>query len=172
MPVASVATSSPEVTMVTVADKALDKASLLISSAADKATDIFSAASNIISEGVKTYGPSVIDAVLWVVRIDALQQLLFGFLLTIFSLTAFYLINLSKTKLQLWQHADATDGFSIGGAIVLSAALIFPLSAGVSRITDLWLYTAVVKPELYLVKRTIDLVDKKFVNSKTKKESK
>lgn len=56
-----------EVTAAQVADKTLDKVTTVVEKAADAATDIFSAASGIITSGIEKYGPQVIDAVLWVV---------------------------------------------------------------------------------------------------------
>ena len=151
---------SKEITVAQVADKALDKASDLVATAANSASDIFQAAAGIVTKGVEQYGPQVIDAVLWVVRIDAIQQLVFGWAIVILSAVIIYLINFSKGKLNLWQYGKVSEGFSYVVCVFATLGAVAPFFlSGLPKVTDVWLYTAVAKPEVYLVKRTIEIVE-------------
>lgn len=158
-------TMASEVTMAQVADKALDKVSTVVEKAADAATDIFSAAAGIMSDAAGKYGPQVIDSVLWVVRIDAIQYLLIGWL-SFFALLSYWAWVWTGFSRRNW--SDRMSECSSDGGIhailafsVILTLVIFSVST-VQRITDVWKYTAVIKPELYLVKKTVDMVEKKL----------
>ena len=145
-------------TMADVTDKALDKADALVTMAADKAVDIFQAASNLIAESTSKYGPTVIDTVLNVVRVDHIQTLFLAYVgLAVMSVSIYKLVKwLNKPTNRDWDEA-------IPGILLFS--LIFEVIVWnfcyVSKVLDVWEYVAVAKPELYLAKRTIDLVERK-----------
>ena len=153
--------------MAQVADKALDKAGIIVEKAAEAANDIFAATAGIVTNGIEQYGSSVIEAVLWVVRIDAVHSLLVGFLCLTLSSCIIWATFYRKSG-NLWGWAGAfkethrySDSMEYLVPIIttITALAIFIIGA-LPRVTDVWLYTAVVKPELYLVKKTVDLVEK------------
>ena len=147
-----------------VADKAIDHAGDFVSAAADKASNIFEAASNIISAAVDQYGAQAVDAVLWVVRIDALQILITWWLAAGFALGTIYFIVTGFTR-RKWQERISNVG---GDVLIHFPIIVAALAATVvlfhsfPRITNVWTYTAVVKPELYLAKQAVDIVKAKI----------
>lgn len=150
-------------TAVDVADKAIDKVSDLISSAADKAGDIFQASSEIITNAIEKYGQQAIDAVLWVVRIDAAQVLFSGFLLFFLAFLSIYLL---KNKLKVdrgWYNGgykeDSMFKFLFMWGSTIAICWMFVL--GFKIVTNVWYYVAVAKPEIYLVKQVVDVVKQK-----------
>jgi hypothetical protein len=160
-----------EVTMAQVADKALDKSSVIIEKAAAAANDIFSATAGIVTRGIEQYGPQVIDAVLWVVRIDAIQSLIYGWFAFIIVVASWIWIWTGFTR-RNWYKRGGYDGFNtiFPSSIWVTFSLIFTGFFSVPRIMDVWLYTAVAKPELYLVKKTVDMVEKKLNAPEQKKQ--
>jgi len=145
-----------------VADKAIDKVSDLISSAADKAGDIFQASNEIVTNAIEKYGQHAIDAVLWVVRIDAAQVLVTGFLWFFLAFLSMYLL---KNKLKVtrdWYNGDNAESlfkflFMWGSTI----AICWMFVLGFNIVTNVWYYVAVAKPEIYLVKQVVDVVKQK-----------
>lgn len=138
-----------------IADKAIDRAGDFVSAAADKASNVFEAASNIISHAVDTYGPQAVDAVLWVVRVDAIQYLVLGWVMFLMFLTSviFVWTGFSNRKwLERW------DEMGEGRTLV---TFILGVNS-IPRITNVWEYTAVAKPELYLAKQAVDIVKAKL----------
>lgn len=152
-----------EITVAEVANKALDKSEVLVTKVAEISNNMFDAASNLLKHSIEQYGPAALDAVLWVVRINGIQELVYGLIYTIIPLTVIYLVNLSKTRMNLWSWIHETEGGSIVGALIATIiSMLVMFMAGLPRITDTWNYVAVVKPEIYLVKKAIDAVEKKL----------
>lgn len=152
-----------EVTAAQVANKAIDKAEVLINAAADKATDLFSAAANIITKGIDQYGQTVIDAVLWVVRIDAIQTLFSAWVMLMAIMGITYWIWTGFTRREWGKLVDNSEGFLlVPVGLFFIVAGIWVVASGLPTVTNVWLYTAVAKPELYMVKRTIDMVEAKL----------
>lgn len=151
-----------EKTVADVADKALDKASDLIANAADKAVDIFDASKHIIGDAIDKYGQQAIDAVLWVVRIDCAQTLFASFILVAFSLFSYYFIFTGFTK-RNWDTRiiNSSEGFLYLPISVYCIILSFVFYSNFKTVTNMWNYVCVAKPELYLVKQTIDVVKEK-----------
>ena len=157
--------ATKEITAAEVADKALDKVSTVVEKAADAATDIFSAAAGIISDGVSKYGPQVIDSVLWVVRVDAIQYLLLGWIsfAIIFGFWYFVWTGFTRRNWDSRMSEASNDGaLHVVCAIAVIVSIVFFCTSTIWRVTDVWKYTAVAKPELYLVKKTVDMVEKKL----------
>jgi ABC-type proline/glycine betaine transport system permease subunit len=153
-----------EVTMATVADKALDKVETLVTKAAESASNVFEAASNIISKAIEQYGQAAIDAVLWVVRIDAAQQLITA-ILAFLLLAIFGLVLIFKTKSWFKSLNDMDSGLGVVLIIpygIFIGFIAYTLNTKYDTITNVWLYTALFKPELYLTKQAIDLAKKKL----------
>ena len=148
-----------ETTMAQVADKVVDKTSDVIALAADKATDLFTAAAGVLSDATAKYGAQVIDAVLWTVRLDGIQSLLSGFLWMIFALWCLYMIWGKKWNFGTRANPDycrvteSNDGdvlgFSLLGTIIPALILMF----SIIHVSDVWKWTQVFKPEVYLVKK-------------------
>ena len=146
----------------------MDKAIDLIEKASAKAFDIFSAAANVLTDGIKEYGPQVVDAVLWVVRIDAIQSLLIEWLW--FVVCLIILVKIIRG----WFYNDwnktledrNTDSADISGLQFLSVVIGVFCCVGIivssSYVLDVWKYTAIVKPELYLVKKTMNIVEERM----------
>ena len=54
-------------------EKVIDKSIDLIEKIGGSASNIFDASKKVIADAIDQYGPQAIEAVLWVVRIDAIQ---------------------------------------------------------------------------------------------------
>lgn len=150
-----------EKTLATVADSWIERA---VSSSGD----LFSAASKIIVDGVTEYGPMVVDSVLWVVRIDALQHIILSWLVIgVFVFAAAKLFKTAKDykgrfyreDTMHWSNWEAKKCHGNDMILALVSAVVALFIFCVSPASNVWKYVAVVKPELYLVKKTIDLVE-------------
>ena len=149
-----------------IADKAIDRAGDFVSAAADKASNVFEAASNIISHAVDAYGPQAVDAVLWVVRVDAIQYLVLGWVMFLMFLTSVIFVWTGFSNrywLERWDEMGEGRMFVtfILGVITLGGSIILGVNS-IPRITNVWEYTAVAKPELYLAKQAVDIVKAKL----------
>lgn len=151
-----------EKTVAYVADKALDKASDLIANAADKSVDIFDASKHIIGDAIDKYGQQAIDAVLWVVRIDCAQTLVSSFLVFVLLMLSLYFVYTGFTKRD-WNDRiiKSSEGFLFVPIIIYLFVMLFTIPPRFAEITNMWSYVCVAKPELYLVKQTIDVVKEK-----------
>jgi hypothetical protein len=150
-----------EKTLATVADSWIERA---VSSSGD----LFSAASKIIVDGVTEYGPMVVDSVLWVVRIDALQDLILSWLIVGFIVFAaaklFKTVKDRKERFyredtMRWSNWEAKQCHGTDMVLAFASVAIALIIFCVSPASNVWKYVAVVKPEFYLVKKTIDLVE-------------
>ena len=126
-------------------DKTLETASTL-------ASQLFSGVESVVNK----YGATVVDTVLWVTRVEAINQLGQGFI-ALLVLGILYKIWKGAFKF----YDDWEDHYLgpvvIGGCATLVvglAALIFVIV----NLLNIWLYVAVAKPELYLAKKAIDKV--------------
>ena len=151
-------------TMASVADKAVDKVSNFVDIAATKATNVFEAASNIITKGVELYGKDAVNAVLWVVRIDAIQHLVIAWVLTIITLSFFkwewggFMKREWHKKIIAWSY----DGIVYLPLGICNVILILILYFNSSQVLNVWNYVAVAKPELYLAKQAVEVVKDKL----------
>lgn len=155
------------VTAAQVADKAIDKASDFVTIAAEKATNVFEAAANILTDAVATYGPQAVDAVLWVIRFDAVQYLVIRWLMFIVSLSGAIFAWTGFTRRnwrERWIRGSGDDNvlqFFMGLALFITIIVTGIHSIG--RVTNVWQYVAVAKPELYLAKQAVDIVKAKLM---------
>lgn len=138
----------------------LDRTGDFVQAAATAATNVFEAASNILTGVVEKYGQSVVDAVLWVVRVDALQELVTAWILVLIVMAVGYFIITGFTRRNWNERIDRSGmappvvtGFVI--YVVISFVIVFSYFP---TVTNIWLYTAVAKPELYLAKQAVDMV--------------
>lgn len=136
-------------------------ASELILKVAEKSGDMFQAAAGIITDSIVKYGPQAIDAVLWVVRIDAAGDLLSAFFWIILALILGYLTFLGNNKYTKWKE-EMHPVDKTGNNMVVSLILAAMLLPNIGTVTDIWNYVAIAKPELYLVKKTMDAVERQI----------
>lgn len=147
-----------------VANKMIDKAGDFVDAAASAAGNVFEAASNILTTAVDKYGQSVVDAVLWVVRVDAIQILVTWWLAIFFVFGVFYYMWTGFSR-RNWQGRIS----DCGGEVILHFPVVIVsivgcviLMHGFAHVTNVWTYTAVFKPELYLAKQAVDVVKAKL----------
>lgn len=135
-------------------EKVIDKASSLVEKIGETAIDIFDASKKVVIDAIDQYGSQAIEAVLWVVRIDAIQTLvvaLFWFILFIF----IFKKSFDKFRQAIKQN-DTPEVWFI--SMVVCVFLWFIKAA---PLINVWNYVAVVKPEIYLVKQVVDIVKNK-----------
>lgn len=143
-----------------VVTKVLDRTGDFVQAAATAATNVFEAASNILTTAVEKYGQSVVDAVLWVVRIDALQVLMTAWIMVLVMFAVGYFIITGFTR-RNWDERIDRSGMAppvFTGIVVYVVISFFIVFSHFPTITNVWLYTAIVKPELYLAKQAVDMV--------------
>lgn len=121
-----------------------------LETAANLATQLFSSAESLVNK----YGPTVVDTVLWVTRIEALNKLAIGFI------ALAVLIFLVK-KLFTWANSGDPEVYENEGLIVVGVVLggfgaIVSFIVACIMLLNIWNYVAVVKPELYLTKKAVD----------------
>lgn len=156
-----------------VTEQVIDKAETLVQQAAGLASNAFDAVQNVIVNAVTQYGPSVVDALLWVVRIDALQHLASGWIPILLAIVA---IRVSYKKFmaggeridqlrakegqvpysQIVERVSEIQWVMVGWASVIATALLVG-ALSFKQVTNVWYYVAVAKPELYLAKQAVDL---------------
>ena len=155
-----------------VADKVIAKTGDFVEAAASAATNVFEAASNILTTAVDKYGQQVVDAVLWVVRIDAIQSLVTWWIIFSCSVGFIYWVVTGFTKRKWWEQLDDVadqGGGMMGGFLVIGCIISGVMTfVSASHITDVWTYTAVAKPELYLAKQAVDIVKTKLETASKK----
>lgn len=144
----------------------------LADKAMDKAGNVFEAVSRVISDSVSTYGPSVGDAVLWVIRIDHLQPLVYGMLVFLIGVI-FWVVwgsRLSKHFNARGRDIEKID-FSVCLVTVLSSfvTLVFIIPFVYSTLFNIWNWTAVIKPELWIAKQIVVKIDNMANPSEKKK---
>ena len=147
-----------------VVSKVLDRTEDFVQTAATTASNVFEAASNILTTAVEKYGQSVVDAVLWVVRIDALQLLVSAWGMVAVTFGVLYFITTGFTRRDWHNRIEngGSDGFLYIPVVMAFVAAIIIAMAQVSTITNVWLYTAIAKPELYLAKQAVDIVKERL----------
>lgn len=159
--------SDKSVTWESIADKALDKAG-----------DVFTSVSNVLNNAVTEYGPDVVNAVLWVIRIDNLQSLVIGllFLIIYVIILRFLWINVIKKEYLRCDreiiNMDTGTIFVPGLVGVIITFMVFGLTS-VPKVFDAWTYVGIVEPKLWIAKQVIIKLDKATETSaQTAKSSK
>jgi uncharacterized membrane protein len=147
-----------------VVGKVLDRTEDFVQAAATTASNVFEAASNILTTAVEKYGQSVVDAVLWVVRIDALQVLVTAWIFVGMAIFVISFITTGFTR-RGWSSRienGGSDGLLYVPVIVAYIIAVVVASLQLSTVSNIWLYTAVAKPELYLAKQAVDIVKERL----------
>lgn len=152
-----------------VVGKVLDRTDDFVQAAATTATNVFEAASNILTTAVEKYGQSVVDAVLWVVRIDALQTLVTAWMFVGICIGIMYFITTGFTK-RKWStriENGGSDGLLYVPIVVAYGIALIVATLQLHTVSNIWLYTGVVKPELYLAKQAVDIVKERLAPKPT-----
>lgn len=161
---------SKEITTTQLADKVLDKSETLIIKATETASSIFEAASNIITKAAMEYGPTAIDALLTVVRIDAAQKIIYGIIALLLIIVPLKVNKYFKSKInELHEEYRGSSDYNFG-IFVMRVFGIVLFYFGINTLANIWLYVAIVKPELYLVKQAVDITKEKLENSAKSKK--
>lgn len=110
-----------------------------------------------VGNSVVKYTPDVVDAGLWVVRIDGIQTLTFSIL----GLLAAFILGHASYK--FWKYLEKEC--ELDGPVI-----VFPLFGGIITIImiigntitllNVWNWVAIFEPKLYLAKQIIDSVVK------------
>lgn len=106
-----------------------------------------------IGEGVVKYSPDVADAALWVVRIDALENIVFWLIFFIMFLLPLVYIK----SIWAWcvsKEYSSNESSTVLGLIGLVASFIAAI-IGFFNLTTIWNWVAVFEPKLYLAKQII-----------------
>lgn len=103
------------------------------------------------------YGGEVIDAGLWVVRIHAVADLLWGLALAGAALASF----LTFRRLIPWAKSVVAKDPESDWAwipVVLSLVVVFPFGvSSAMRLFDIWNWVAIFEPKLWVAKRLLGL---------------
>ena len=128
-------------------DKTLEMASTL-------AREVFSGVSGVVVK----YGPDVVDMTFWVVRINALQDLVIGFFFVITAIVSWKMMrNMYKRGHEAEDKNDDASPYFFG---MCASAIALAVSCLVSSLIllSVWSWIAIAKPELYLAKKAYDTV--------------
>lgn len=137
-------------------EKVIDKVSTLVESIGVTAIDMFDASKKVVIDAIDQYGPQAIEAVLWVVRIDAIQTLVTALFCLILGV---FIFKNSLDKFKSYDNNPYSD-MSVFWFISMVLSVIF-VGYTMKPLIDVWNYVAVVKPEIYLVKQVVDIVKNK-----------
>ena len=115
---------------------------------------MYDAAQGVILNAVNEYGPDVVNAILFVVRINAAQRLLVSFV----AIAVLFAIARSCYK-----HLKATKDEDVGmlclvGLFMCATTAMYPLS----QILNLWNWVALFMPEMALIHDAIELLKSKM----------
>ena len=113
-----------------------------------------------LKDAVSTYGPDAVDLALAAYRLEAAQQLLYGFLSFSLVLVTLWLGRyIPRIALENWKHADDSDRIYINtlGLILSSLASLMPLTVTVEKSFDLSAWAALFGyPELRIVTKALE----------------
>lgn len=121
----------------------------------DRAADAVEAFAVKLGELSTEYGPEVVDAALWIARIDALSIL--GSTAIIFLIGIFLALNIKKAM--AWSikvEPDWDSPLAIWGYAVAGASLILLFVATV-RLFNPWPWVGIIEPQLWIAKRVLGL---------------
>lgn len=144
----------------------------LADKALTNAGNVFEAVSQVISGAVANYGPSVVDAVLWVIRIDHIQPLLYGSMVLIMAIV-FWIVWGRRVKKQYLAVGCDVGNMDFGTGLLTFvggfATLFFVIPFVISTLFNVWNWTAVVKPELWIAKQIVVKIDNMTTSTEKKK---
>ena len=126
-----------------------------LETAANLATQLFSSAESVVNK----YGPTVVDTVLWITRIEAMNKLAIGFI----ALAVLIFLVKKGKQLHAWvkdkdnnlEVEDAMPGIVVviafGGLGAIASFIVACI-----MLLNIWNYVGIVKPEIYLAKKAVD----------------
>ncbi len=139
-------------------EKVIDKASSLVEAIGATSIDIFDASKKVVIDAIDQYGSQAIEAVLWVVRIDAIQTL---FVALFWCILAIWIFNKSLKNFKKYENGNIhSDNMHIVWFISMFLCVV-TLGFNLKPILNVWNYVAIAKPEIYLVKQVVDIVKNK-----------
>ena len=121
----------------------------------DRSADAIEAFATKLQSLASEYGPEVVDAALWVARVDALQKITLAVLLAVLAAIAWGtvrpLIRWGKKVDPNWESPAPALGYLSGilGSILGLIALI--------KIFDPWPWVGVIEPQIWIAKRVLGL---------------
>ncbi len=122
--------------------------------AAERALNLYDAAQGVLLNAVKEYGPDVVDAILFVVRVNAAQRLLVSFV----ALAVLLAIMRACYKKFKTTKDEGTAFLCICGMVVAAIISACPLIG----ILSLWNWVALFMPEMALTRDAIELLKSKM----------
>jgi hypothetical protein len=148
---------------------------------ADKFMSYWQAAEDITKQIV----PQALEAILWVIRVDAIAALFYAFAL----IGGFYIgyrlikkwyLHFSKQQAegQDWQSRDSAGFVKWAGTAVGTVVLCVTMAVTQptwNKAFDVWSYATIYKPELYLAKLAVDggtAKLKEYISDNTKRTAK
>ena len=145
---------------------------------ADKFMSYWQAAEDITKQIV----PQAMEAILWVIRVDAISALVYALaLIAAFIVAGVVILKIWKgfnKKLETadaneWRKSDSISlsrNFSVGLLTVMLSVVILITNNTWTKAFDVWTYATIYKPELYLAKLAVDggtAKLKEYVNTKS-----
>lgn len=115
-----------------------------------------------VGEAIVQYSPDVTDAMFWVVRLNAIQNLVLAIAVLVLSAFGFwYAASLSKKIKALpedsWNSSAKAMDLTMG-KWVTRVVSSFPLVISGASLIDVWNWVAVFEPKLWLAKQIINQV--------------
>jgi hypothetical protein len=121
---------------------------------------------NASEEILKAFAPQALDAILWVIRVDAITSLVYAWLMiAAFVYALFYLkkvynhFNAKQEAATGWSDRDgySTAKFLIPGVTLVIMIGIYSATTHIwTNAVNAWTYITVWKPELYVAKVIVD----------------
>ena len=137
--------------------KVIENASSLVEKIGTTAIDIFDASKKVVIDAIDQYGSQAIEAVLWVVRIDAIQTLIVALF---WCILAIWIFNKSLKNFKKYENSNFDSDMPIVWFISMFLCVVV-LGFNLKPILNVWNYVAIAKPEIYLVKQVVDIVKNK-----------
>ena len=136
---------------------------MLAERAMNKADAAFNASADIISNAVSTYGPQAVDMMLMVVRIDNIQQLVYGGLILLMNIILIvWFIKIFRKHLREdcngeWLAIEPMP--SLLGCIPFAVVTV-SMSFMTKTIFNVWVWAGVFAPEVWVAKQIVDKIAK------------
>lgn len=122
--------------------------------AAERALNLYDAAQGVLLNAVKEYGPDVVNAILFVVRVNAAQKLF----VSIVALTVLVVCIRGCYKTLKSTRCEDTKFLCCIGLIAMSVMAMFPIC----QLLNLWNWVALFMPEMALTHDAIELLKSKM----------
>lgn len=113
-----------------------------------------------VSHLANQYGPKAVDLVLWTVRLDGINAIFTGIICLVIVVGSIKLLPYCYKKFREFERSKEEGPCIFFGAGIFASIVACAISAIISFILllNVWNYVAIVTPEVYLAKKTIDKV--------------